>query len=53
MDKAPGKGKGKWAAKGVQASQEERIAELEAQVEALSAAVFGDEDEVVDEVVAE
>ena len=43
-DKGEGKGRGKWTGKGVQASQEERIADLEAQVEALSAAVFGDEE---------
>lgn len=42
-DKSPGKGRGVWVAKGVQAAQEERIAALEEEVEALSAAVFGEE----------
>jgi hypothetical protein len=37
--KLPGRGKGPWTAKGVQAGQEERIADLELQVEAISAAL--------------
>jgi len=41
--KGPGRGRGPFTAKGVQASQEERIAALEAEVEALSEAVFGEE----------
>lgn len=52
VDKGEGRGRGQWTAKGVQATQEERIAALEAEVEALSVAVFGDEapaDEPVDE----
>jgi hypothetical protein len=42
-EKGAGRGRGPWTAKGVQASQEERLAALEAEVEALSAAVFGEE----------
>jgi len=43
-DKGPGRGRGKWTAAGIQASQEERIAALEAQVEALSDAAFPPEE---------